>query len=545
MRIPGAEEALEHIASWAARGRWKAECHRVLDEHLEPVCAKAGIDEGELAELLGEHHYRTIQGCAFEDFLSRRIGPKARSVIDDYLDQRAWKESIPGRDYLRALRDSVMSIYEVVEVKPGRGLVLRDLIRGGEPVQVDERLGSASAVRWDRLAVRVLTIDGRHHLSGAVLDFPHEAADAVVRIFRESPARAKRMFADELSGLAEDEKRRVEEMLSDGTVVLGDAARVITSIWLAHTIKQLKAPPPSLTNFDGEQVVFTKVRFPVAKESWAEVTRLFDEAPELGREPEKLYWSWHRQDRQEAAPKAESDLSLASWDDTGALVLGHVELRGKWLVLEVNSLARADRAKLMVRHLLGGLVGAPVTETQSVESALEEHRGRKRSSAQEAAPPLPADEAARVMKEFLDRHYRCVIDEPLPATGNISPRESVGTQEGREKVIGWLKYLENGESRRAQKEECHLTISPGCGANSECWGSDDKPGISFVDRPVAENALAGASGANRLQPGHLSGAQSVADPTVYAITWLPDTAEVFRSSASAVSPPRRCSRSRK
>jgi len=146
MRIPGAEAALEHIASWAARGRWKEECHRVLDEHLEPVCAKVGIDEDELAELLGEHHYQMIQACAFEDFLSRRIEPKARNVIDDYLDQRAWKESIPGRDYLRALRDSMMSIYEVVGVKPGRGLVLRDLLRGGEPVEVDERLGSESAV---------------------------------------------------------------------------------------------------------------------------------------------------------------------------------------------------------------------------------------------------------------------------------------------------------------------------------------------------------------------------------------------------------------
>jgi hypothetical protein len=299
--------------------------------------------------------------------------------------------------------------------------------------------------------VRVLTIGGRHHLSGAVLDFPHEAADAVMRIFRESPARAKRMFADELSGLAEDEKRRVEEMLSDSTIVLGDAAPVITGIWLAHTIKQLKAPPPSLTNFDGEQVVFTKVRFPVAQESRAEVTRLLDEAPELAREPEKLCWSWHRQDK-ETGPKPESGLSLTSWDDTGALLLGHLELRGKWLVLEVNSVARADRGKKVLRQLLGGLVGAPVTETQSVESALEEHRGRKRSSAQEAAPPLPADEAARVTKEFLDRHYRRVIDEPLPAIGNISPREAAGTQEGREKVIGWLKYLENGESRRAQKQ---------------------------------------------------------------------------------------------
>jgi hypothetical protein len=54
----------------------------VLNEHLEPVCAKAGIDEDELAKLLGEHHYQMIEACAFEDFLSRRFGPKGRNVID-------------------------------------------------------------------------------------------------------------------------------------------------------------------------------------------------------------------------------------------------------------------------------------------------------------------------------------------------------------------------------------------------------------------------------------------------------------------------------
>jgi hypothetical protein len=79
-------------------------------------------------------------------------------------------------------------------------------------------------------------------------------------------------------------------------------------------------------------------------------------------------------------------MSLASLDESGALVLGHLELRGKWLVLEVNSAARAERGKQMLMKLLGGLVATPVTETQSVQSALAEHRARKRSSAEEAAP---------------------------------------------------------------------------------------------------------------------------------------------------------------
>jgi len=45
-----------------------------------------------------------------------------------------------------------------------------------------------------------------------------------------------------------------------------------------------------------------------------------------------------------------------------------------------------------------------------------------------------------------------VIDEPLPALGNISPHEAGRTPDGRQKVIGGLKNLENGESRRARKD---------------------------------------------------------------------------------------------
>jgi len=425
---------------------------RAVAAHFEPICAKAGITEEELAEALGEFHYEMVEACAFEDFCSR-TGPRGRNVIDDYLDQRGWRESIPGRDYLRVLRDSVMSLYEVVEMKPGRSLVLRDLVRDREPIEVDEQLGSESATRWDRIAARVLTIGGRHYLSGAVLQFEQEPAEAVLRILRVEPEQAKQAIIERLPVLSEDEARALDELVADRTIVLEGSARVFSWIWLAYTLRQLKAPPPTLTNFDGEPVVFTKVRFAVAQDNKTEVARLLDEAPELAREPGKYCWSWHRQDDGARESKANDGLSLAGWDATGALVLGHIELRGKWLTLEVNSAVRAERGTQMLKELLSGLAPKPVTETQSLESALEEHRARSSSPANDATPQLPAEEVARVKREFLDRHYQRVINEPLPAIGNISPREAVGTPEGREKVVGWLKYLENGESRRAQKEK--------------------------------------------------------------------------------------------
>jgi len=43
MRIPGADEAIEHLARWAGRGRWKEECMDAIAAHFEPVCAKSGI----------------------------------------------------------------------------------------------------------------------------------------------------------------------------------------------------------------------------------------------------------------------------------------------------------------------------------------------------------------------------------------------------------------------------------------------------------------------------------------------------------------------
>ena len=102
MRIPGTDEALEHLARWAGRGRWKEECMRAIAAHFEPGCAKSGISEDELAEALGEFHYEMVEACAFEDFCSRRPASRRSNVIDDYLDQRGWKASIQARDYLRA-----------------------------------------------------------------------------------------------------------------------------------------------------------------------------------------------------------------------------------------------------------------------------------------------------------------------------------------------------------------------------------------------------------------------------------------------------------
>lgn len=48
-----------------------------------------------------------------------------------------------------------------------------------------------------------------------------------------------------------------------------------------------------------------------------------------------------------------------------------------------------------------------------------------------------------MVSQALEDHYRRILDEPIPALGNRSPRSAAKTPKGREKVVAWLKRVEN------------------------------------------------------------------------------------------------------
>ena len=139
-----------------------------------------------------------------EDFFTTRFGEHGElNVIDDYLKRRGWRESVPARRYLEALRDSIVSLYEVVDIVPGRRMTVRDLILGGDAVRVEEKLGSEGAAPWDRLAARVVAVNGKNARSctGMTLlrrpprsrrpacPHPRRAFGALGRIHLEAPPR--------------------------------------------------------------------------------------------------------------------------------------------------------------------------------------------------------------------------------------------------------------------------------------------------------------------------------------------------------------------
>jgi hypothetical protein len=53
--------------------------------------------------------------------------------------------------------------------------------------------------------------------------------------------------------------------------------------------------------------------------------------------------------------------------EDGTTVLGNIEIKGRSLIVNVNSAARAERAIAMLYAALGRLVAAPLTQIQTVE----------------------------------------------------------------------------------------------------------------------------------------------------------------------------------
>ena len=57
---------------------------------------------------------------------------------------------------MKALRSSVMSLYEVSEIVPGKSLRARDLIRDGDLIPVSEGTATRTLKQWDRIAARIV-----------------------------------------------------------------------------------------------------------------------------------------------------------------------------------------------------------------------------------------------------------------------------------------------------------------------------------------------------------------------------------------------------
>ena len=433
---------LKGLIKFLGRDDWQHHLEAVVAEHFGPALDEFNLEYNEIGEVLDDQWAMTLWGCAFEDFLTRAVGADGSNIVDVYLKRRGWKEGAQATAYMKALRNSIMSLYEVSEIVSGRSLLARDLIRGGEPIPVSEGTATKTLKPWDRIAARIVSSGKGHILAGGLLPFSLEASSTLTEGMRAAVG-----------------KPRARAKLSLDDEALRRAAPLFTSAWLFDVLpKAMGETQPVLHTSDGEEVVFHEIRFPLATGVRREdIGARLDTLHALRRENER-FWNWLGSPSPKPLLAGKTSNAMA-WNvtmDDGTPVLGNVELKGQFLVLSVNSAARADQGTALLKGALNELVRTPLTEIQTVDQLRESRRGQN-----VPASDIPPEIATRIVHDMLDKQYRATLDEKVGMLGDISPRAAIRTEKGREKVAQWLKHLENMSASHHDPEDPMATYDFG------------------------------------------------------------------------------------
>ena len=422
---------LSGLMKYADRAPWDEALAEMLSAHLDPASEATGLEPDAIFEIIGDHWQGPLWGCAFEDLLTQELEPDGRNLVDDYLKRRGWNEKAPNKAYMRALRDTVMSLYEVSEVVPGQSMTLRDLLRDVAPVTVREHGATQTLVNWDKIAARVVDVNGRHGISGALLPFSAEGAVRVV---------------DAFSRLADETQDTAELDPSDRDALLGASGPMFTNMWLLDCLgKAMPGSAPDMVNADGDDLVFHRIVFPLAKGVVGKsLIRRLNAAQWL--EPASdSFWNWLAPATKNKKPQAtKGKRAFVTTMDDGTPVFANVELAGRKLIVEVNSAARAERAITQMGEWLGDCVSAPMAEIRTLDQVMADDAAR---TPQDEALDIPPHEMERIVHDMLTREYTKTLDEPVPALSHKTPRVLACTKAGRVKGADWLKYIENGAAK--------------------------------------------------------------------------------------------------
>jgi hypothetical protein len=435
---------LQGLIKWSMRDRWIDRFEQTLAYHLAPTCEETGLETDDIVSTIGEDRFLgTVWACAFEDFLTREF-EDGENAIDDYLKRRGWKETASVRSYMAALRNSSMSLYEVSDIVRDKSFRARDLLREGEPILISERSATRSLKPWDRIAARVVQVGSTMQICGGVLPFDQETAKALLEHWRGF----EKLSKDERRQFAMD--ARVEGLDPETIAELSPAetlrasSSLFTTFWLVDLIDRIREPAiPRLHNADGDELMLYEVHYPVVPGTTAGAIRAALEARPDFRPASETSWNWvgprkSAAGSMQAAAHTQRSLTLESRDEDGALILGSVELDDTSVVLAVNSGKRCEAGRALLSEILGGHVGQPSVRTETIEQAWA-----SRSTAMPAPLDIPEDEQFAIVHEFLDRHYREVLDQPVPMLGDETPRAAARTDSGRLKLADWLKMMEN------------------------------------------------------------------------------------------------------
>jgi hypothetical protein len=320
-----------------------------------------------------------------------------------------------------------ITFYDVLESRPGQGMLLREIFTGRE-YDVRERSASCTLNTGDILYAQMSPVDGLTTMAfSAPWPIPPRMKSMIVgqRLLLQSIGRQRkksRVFStDDLLEFEEDFRELYLEV-----------------------VDRLSAPPV-LQNTDGDPLEMHTMKFelritpadafdllaPLLAGVCEKEDVLAENEDGASDEPETIAFAWYKK----------GNKKMKSWDNT---ILGHLKLSPGLLVADVNSRSRAEKLRREIENRLRLGIVHKETSVQTSEDLLEQVKCMPPQRQQEdTQAKLMKDPAAQaVLRDFLQKETDAWIHKKLPALGGRTPLQSVKDPDLREIVESLLLDFE-------------------------------------------------------------------------------------------------------
>ncbi len=351
-----------------------------------------------------------------------------KPVAHLYLEEKAQKLDPFQQRFIKAVCAEHFSFFVVTDVIPGKSLDLKDLILN-RTVSVYERKGSEMLRVGSILFARVVTMDNNSIMLGCAPNIIPASYQSYFIDLRESWELALRDLGADILFEYEDEIRDIYHEIID----------------LLN-----KSGPPQLSNNEGDPLELSKLYYQLdclPEEAFSALQSLAANITET----ELL------QDGQFDGDGKLQSIEIPWLEKIGTELMadqrtlkGTLIISGNKLTVDVNSRERGAAIKRKISRRLGKRAIYKTTAIQSVEKMMEDAQSAPDLASSQSQQEFQSQpEVQAMMKEMAAKHWAEWLDTPLPVLKNKSPRESVKTGKGRERLDALFLQFEGMSSENA------------------------------------------------------------------------------------------------
>lgn len=194
---------------------------------------------------------------------------------------------------------------------------------------------------------------------------------------------------------------------------------------------------PNVRNTDGDELVFTSLRWDVSDEAAGREALSRLDGLELEETPEGFEGGFVRKAGRKGAHMP-----------GGIVSIGTLSLKGSVLTVETNSVERAGKLRRKVDKALGRAASFRTITSEPLDEAMNRPVDPRAAARREAeqAELMSHPEVREAMEKMGRDHSLAWCDMVIPALGNRRPRTAVRTEKGRQKVEELLADFERRQA---------------------------------------------------------------------------------------------------